>query len=37
MDTGENLPITKREAGTKIMMRLPQQALDLVFFKIEAI
>jgi hypothetical protein len=32
VDTGENLPMTEREAGTKMMMRFPQQSLELVFF-----
>jgi hypothetical protein len=30
MDTGENQPMTEREAGTEIMIRLTDQLLELV-------
>jgi hypothetical protein len=30
LDTGENQPMTEREAGTEIMIRLTEQFLELV-------
>jgi hypothetical protein len=33
VETGENRPMTDRESGTEIMMRLWEQFLDLVCFK----
>jgi hypothetical protein len=36
LDIGENRPMTESEAGTEIMMRLPEQSLELVRVFIKA-
>jgi hypothetical protein len=36
VDTGENRPMTEREAGIEIMMQLPEQFLELVSVFLDA-
>ncbi len=31
MDTKESLPMTEMEAGAEIMIRIPEQSLEIVF------